>query len=67
MHFMSDRPAAEGHARRPDQESTAARDESRDRQDAALFLEAAAKTEDQAARQSLRRRAADLLSLRRPR
>ena len=67
MHFMSDRPEAEGHARRPDRESMAARDEGRHRQDAASLLEAAAKADDRATIQSLRRRAAHLLSLRRRR
>lgn len=65
MHFVSNPPEANGHEPRPDEESRAARDEARQRQDAVSFLEAAATTEDQATQKSLRRRAAELLSPRR--
>jgi hypothetical protein len=60
MHFVSDPRKAEGRAPRPDEESRAARDEAR--QAAVAYLEAAATTEDEATRNSLRRRAAELLS-----
>ncbi len=62
MQFVSDPPEADGHEPRPDEESRAARDESRHRRDAVSFLEAAATAEDEATRQSLRRRAAELVS-----
>lgn len=67
MHFVSYPPpkAAHGLERRPGEESSAMRDEARHRQDAVSFLEAAAAVDDQATRESLRRRAAELLSPRR--
>ena len=65
MHFVSNPHEANGHAPGPDEESRAARDDARQRQDAVSFLEAAATTDDQATRRSLRRWAAELLSPRR--
>jgi hypothetical protein len=58
---MSDRPKSEGQVPPPAEDSRAARDEARHRQAAVLLLEAAAET-DVATRDSLRRRAAELLS-----
>lgn len=61
MHFMSNPPEA-GHEPRPDEDSKATWDEARRRQAAVSFLEAAATTQNQATRTSLRRQAAALLS-----
>jgi hypothetical protein len=64
MHFVSYPPpkADDGREPRPGEESNAMRSEVRRRQDAASFLEAAATADDQVTRQSLLRRAAELLS-----
>jgi hypothetical protein len=62
MQLVLDPPEAGGHEPSPDEEPRAARDETRHRRDAVSFLEAAATAEDEATRQSLRHRAAELVS-----
>jgi hypothetical protein len=63
MHFTAKRPEVDtGTDARLDEEAQAARDEARDRQAAALCLQAAAETGDAARRTFLRRRAAELVS-----
>jgi hypothetical protein len=65
MQIRAKRPEVDtGIERRLDEEAQAAWDEARDRQAAALCLQAAAETEDAAQRTSLRRRAAELVSSR---
>lgn len=65
MRFTTRRPEVDtGIEARPDEEAQAAPDEARDRQAAALCLQAAAETADAARRTSLRRRAAELVSSR---
>lgn len=65
MPLRAKRPGVDtGIATRRDEDAQAARDEARDRQAAALCLQAAAETEDAARRTSLRRRAAELVSSR---
>ena len=63
MHFMAKQPEVDnGIETRPDDESQAPGDEARERQAAAVCLQAAAEAEDAARRTSLRRRAAELIS-----
>jgi hypothetical protein len=62
MHFMPKRAEVEGHEPRPDEQARATRDDAGQRRAAVRFLEAAAATEDQETRKSLRCRAAELLS-----
>ena len=63
MQLRAKRPEVDaGIERRLDEEAQAAWDEPRDRQAAALCLQAAAETADAARRTSLRRRAAELVS-----
>jgi hypothetical protein len=65
MHFMASRPeVGNGIGTRPAEESQAVREDARDRQAAALCLQAAATAEDEATQHSLQRRAAELISSR---
>ena len=62
MHFLSKPLVAAGGEPRSQDELSETREEARDRQAAALCLQAAATAEDGATRERLRRRAAQLLS-----